>query len=334
MNLGPDRPYRLPEQLPPPTTGGHHDEHHHRARRHACHWRRPGGSITRLPPAQTRPRCLIVDGNRRVGDNWRSHWDTAAAVHAGAVRRAPGHALPGRPAGRTRARTRWPSTWRHTRRSSTCRSGVSIRVEQLDATPVRLHRRPRRGTIEADNVVVATGTFGRTPMVPDFAPNSTRRICSCTRATYRRPGAAQRRPGAGRRRVALGQRTSPTRWRRPGRRHCAAGTLRIHPGPAGWKPARSVLPADRVRVGHVLTRRTPMGRKLMPKIRFHGAPMLRVKRSDLARRGVQRVAQRVDRRARRQAWARRRDDGWTRASIVWCTGFRQAFDWIRLPIVR
>ena len=32
---------------------------------------------------------------------------------------------------------------------------------------------------------------------------------------------------------------------------------------------------------HVLSRRTPMGRKAMEEFRFHGGPALRVKRSDL-----------------------------------------------------
>ena len=44
---------------------------------------------------------------------------------------------------------------------------------------------------------------------------------------------------------------------------------------------------------HVVTRRTPIGRKEMEEIRHHGGPMLRVKRDDLQRRGVERVTNRV-----------------------------------------
>ena len=44
---------------------------------------------------------------------------------------------------------------------------------------------------------------------------------------------------------------------------------------------------------HVLTRRTPMGRREMAAIRFHGGPRLRVKRADLAERGVVRNEARV-----------------------------------------
>ena len=38
---------------------------------------------------------------------------------------------------------------------------------------------------------------------------------------------------------------------------------------------------------HVLTRRTPMGRKEMEHVRHHGGPMLRVKRRDLLERAGQ-----------------------------------------------
>jgi putative flavoprotein involved in K+ transport len=61
--------------------------------------------------------------------------------------------------------------------------------------------------------------------------------------------------------------------------------------------------------------------------------MLRVKRSDLASRGVRRVEQRVvGARDGRPEFA----DGTTAdvRNVIWCTGFRQAFDWIHLPVVR
>jgi putative flavoprotein involved in K+ transport len=83
---------------------------------------------------------------------------------------------------------------------------------------------------------------------------------------------------------------------------------------------------------HVLTRRTPMGRKAMPEVRFHGGPHLRVKAADLERRGVIRTTARVTGVADGQPVL---DDGTVLSvrNVVWCTGFRQVFDWIRLPIL-
>jgi len=71
----------------------------------------------------------------------------------------------------------------------------------------------------------------------------------------------------------------------------------------------------------------------MPHVRSHGAPMLRVKRADLDRRGVRRVEHRVVAvRGGRPELA----DGTVPdvRNVIWCTGFRQAFEWIHLPILR
>jgi putative flavoprotein involved in K+ transport len=82
---------------------------------------------------------------------------------------------------------------------------------------------------------------------------------------------------------------------------------------------------------HVMTRRTPVGRGMMEEIRHHGGPMLRVKRDDLQRRGVERVLSRVVGVSEGRPLL---DDGRVvdATTVVWCTGFRQVFDWIDLPI--
>jgi len=98
------------------------------------------------------------------------------------------------------------------------------------------------------------------------------------------------------------------------------------------RQARVFFPVAVFMFRHVLTRRTPMGRKEMHEVRFHGGPALRVKQSDLNRRGVIRNEGRM---AGVDGGRPRLDDGTVVdvASVVWCTGFRQVFDWIRLPIL-
>jgi putative flavoprotein involved in K+ transport len=83
---------------------------------------------------------------------------------------------------------------------------------------------------------------------------------------------------------------------------------------------------------HVITRRTPIGRREMNEIRFHGGPMLRVKREDLEQRGVERLLPRVTGALGGQpvlADGRLMDV----SNVIWCTGFRQVFDWIDVPII-
>ena len=64
-----------------------------------------------------------------------------------------------------------------------------------------------------------------------------------------------------------------------------------------------------------------MGRKEMQQVRFHGGPMIRVKRDDLADRGVERLTDRVTgvRDGRPVVGDRPLDV----ATVVWATGFRQ-----------
>lgn len=81
----------------------------------------------------------------------------------------------------------------------------------------------------------------------------------------------------------------------------------------------------------VLTIRTPIGRTMRPKIRAHGAPLLRVKRKQLAGAGVERVESRV---VGTHAGRPALEDGRVLdvANVIWATGFRQDFSWIRWPI--
>ena len=95
--------------------------------------------------------------------------------------------------------------------------------------------------------------------------------------------------------------------------------------------ARVVLPVVLFLFRHVLTRRTPIGRKEMPEVRLHGGPSLRVKREDLEARGVERVTSRVVgvKDGKPLLDGGRVVDAET---VVWGTGFQQRFDWIDLPV--
>ena len=112
---------------------------------------------------------LVVDGNERVGDNWRQQWDSLRLFSSAKYDSLPGMRFPAPP---------------HTF------PGKDQVADFLEAyardfrIPVRLRTRvlsvePRTGGYEArltdgsritcDNVVVATGSFGRKPYVPDLA---------------------------------------------------------------------------------------------------------------------------------------------------------------------
>ena len=84
-------------------------------------------------------------------------------------------------------------------------------------------------------------------------------------------------------------------------------------------------------IGHrVLTVRTPIGRKMRPKLLSHGAPLVRVKPKDLAAAGIERVPRVVGVRDGLPLL----EDGCVleAANVIWCTGFRPDFSWIDLPV--
>ena len=84
--------------------------------------------------------------------------------------------------------------------------------------------------------------------------------------------------------------------------------------------------------GHVLTMRTPMGRRMRPEIRKGGGPLLRVRLGDLDRAGVERHdAKTVGVRDGRPMLA----DGTVLdvANVIWATGYRPDYSFVAAPIV-
>jgi putative flavoprotein involved in K+ transport len=209
---------------------------------------------------------------------------------------------------------------------------TSTRVESLDQLPDgRFRLRLTAGELTCDNVVVATGTFGQTPRIPDIAANLDPSIHQLHSSAYQRPG--QIPPG---RVLVVGASHSGT--------DIAYELAESHPvtlcghehGQLPLKPeqrrARLMFPVIVFVWRHVLTRRTPVGRKVMNEVRFHGAPMIRVHREDLAEREVER---RLGRLTGTQDGLPMLEDGTVvdASTVLWATGFRQVFDWILIPII-
>jgi putative flavoprotein involved in K+ transport len=273
--------------------------------------------------------CVILDGNRRVGDNWRAQWDSLRLYSPAGYDGLPGLPFPA-------------PKWSYPTKDQVAdylaayakRFALPVRmstyVNRLEAINGNYVLHLADDKIIAENVVVATGTFGRTPSIPDFALDLDPAIRQLHSSEYRRP--AQLKPGSV---LVVGGSHSGT--------DIAFEVAATHPTIlAGRDPgqmpvridhwsARLLLPAFLFLGRHVITRRTPIGRKAMAEIRFHGAPMLRVKRSDLDARGVERILEPV---TGVQEGRPLLDGGRVIdvANLVWCTGFRQVFDWIELPI--
>ena len=188
-------------------------------------------------------------------------------------------------------------------------------------------------SIECDDVVVCTGTFGRTPRVPSFADQLDPSIRQLHSSEYRRP--SQLADGTV---LVVGASHSGCDIAY----EVAADHSTILCGPdAGEIPvpfsspmAKVVFTGMLLSWTHVLTRSNPLGRRAMSDFRHHGTlPRLRVRAADLAERGVEWVPGRVTgvRDGRPVIDEQRVLDV---STVVWSTGFRQDFQWMDLPAGR
>jgi putative flavoprotein involved in K+ transport len=182
-----------------------------------------------------------------------------------------------------------------------------------------------------DNVVVASGTFGRTPYVPDFAGELDPGIMQLHSSAYKNPGQLQ--PG-GLLVVGASHSGGDIAFEAGTAGHPVVLSGRIHgevPFHLDRRPARVIFPVLFFLAKHLLTLRTPLGRKLRPEIRAHGGPLIRVKRADLTRAGVELAAERTVG-VRDGLPVLEGGRALEVANVVWCTGFRQDFSWIDLPV--
>ena len=276
--------------------------------------------------------CVVLERNHAVGDGWRQQYDSLRLYTPAAHDGLPGLRFPGDPRafpGKDDVAAYLGTYADHFQLP--VRLGVTVEkvtaAVDFDGFVVTTDQ----GAIECRNVVVATGTFGRAPHVPSFAAELDPAILQLHSSEYRRPTQLRQGPvlvvGASHSGCDIAYELGQDRATTLAGRDCGQLGVRWD-SPA----AHALFPVLLFAWRHVLTRRTPMGRRAMAGIRHHGGPMLRVKREDLAARGVDRRLERVTGvTGGRPTLA----DGTVLdvANVIWATGFEQRFGWLDLPVV-
>lgn len=271
---------------------------------------------------------VILDANDRIGDAWRKRWDSLRVFTPARFDGLPGMPFPG-------PRHSFPGKDEVAAYLEAYATRFELPV--ITATRVtRLSRNSDRFEIEAgdrrwvaDNVVVAMATE-QVPHIPPFAEELDPNILQLNTGNYRNPSQLKPGPalvvGAGNSGAEIALDVAPVHQTWLSGRHPGHIPFRIE-----RRAGRVLVPLVIGFAFHrLVTVRTPIGRRVRPKLLSHGKSLIRTKPKDLAAAGIERVPRVVG----TQDGLPLLEDGRVLqvSNVVWCTGFRPDFSWIDLGI--
>jgi putative flavoprotein involved in K+ transport len=276
-------------------------------------------------------RFIILDAAARIGDAWRHRWDSLRLFTPAKLDGLDGLRFPAAPnhfptkdemADYLQA---YASRFRLPVRNGVC-------VDSLQRRGLRYVVGAGALRLEADQVVVAMANYQR-PSSPDFATQLSHDIVQLHSLDYRALDQLRSGPvlvaGAGNSGAEIAMEAV-----RGGHLTWVAGS---DTGEVPFRPesflGRHVFAPLILRIvfHRLLTVETPLGRKARPKFLGRGTPLIRIKMRDMAAAGIRRVPRVV---GVREGWPMLEDGRVLDvANVIWCSGFRPGFEWIRLPVL-
>jgi putative flavoprotein involved in K+ transport len=271
---------------------------------------------------------VIVDANERIGGSWRRRYDSLNLFTPSWAVKLPGWRFP-------KGSARYPSKDQMAdyleayaaRFDLPVRTGVQVRrvAREGDLYALTLDD----GRIETDHMIVASGA-DRDPRIPAFSRELDPAIVQMHSSAYRNPSQLREGGvlvvGAGNSGADISLDvidTHPTWLSGPDRGHVPVSI-------DTWVAQNVAFRIIRFVGVHVLTLRTPFGRKARAKYASQGDMLVRVKPKQLVAAGIERVPKTVGVSAGMPVL----EDGRVldAANVIWCTGYRHDLSWIDLPI--
>jgi putative flavoprotein involved in K+ transport len=271
---------------------------------------------------------VIVDGNDRIGDSWRQRWESLKLYSPASRDGLPGMPFPA-PGNSYPTRAEMADYLEAYAAHFDLPVRSSTRIELLSRDGDRYVAQAGGLRVEADNVVIASGVFQK-PHLPAFAAELDPGITQLHSNDYLNPSQLQPGPVLV---VCASHSGSDIAFEAAAEHEVILSGRHTGQFPAQIETRRGrMLFRGLFFVGtHVLTVNTPMGRKMRTDIRHGGAPLLRYRLPELRAAGVERVLART---AGVQNGRPVLDDGRVLdvRNVVWCTGFRPDYSWVRFPI--
>ena len=280
--------------------------------------------------ARAGARFVILEAQEGVGQAWRKRWDSLRLFTPAKYDGLDGMPFPA-PRNYFPTKDEMASYLETYARHFRLPVRTGVRVERLFERGGRYVAQAGNREFEAAQVVVAMAKYQR-PQLPRFASSLSADITQLHSTDYRNLGQLQ--PGAV---LLVGAGNSGAdialEIARGGHKTWIAGRDN---GELPFRPERFLgrnvfMPLLLGLVfRHVLTIKTPLGRKVRTALLTKGGPRIRVKTRDLSAAGVERAPRVVGVRDGKPLL----EDGRTLTvgNLIWCTGFHPGFDWIELPI--
>lgn len=270
---------------------------------------------------------VILEAHPRVGDSWRKRWDSLRLFTPARFSSLPGMPFP---------MDSWafPTGYEMADYLDTYADRFNLEVRTGERVRSVSRRDPgfevdtESNSYQASNVVIAAGPH-EDPRTPAFAADLDPSINQLHSFAYRNPSQIQPGPvlivGAGNSGTDLALELS--------RDHDVWLSGR-HPGqlpfPIDSRRSRVTLPIIFFAFRHVLTVRTPPGRRARTQVLTHSPPLIRNRLADLDAVGVKRVPRTMSARDGRPML----EDGRVLdvTNVVWCTGFHSRPGWVDIPV--
>lgn len=272
---------------------------------------------------------VVVDGAARIGDVWRNRWDSLRLFTPAKFGSLDGYRFP-LPGDTYPTKDEMADYLEAYAAKFALPVRLDSRVTRLGKADGRFRVETTGGVYQAGNVIVAAASYQK-PCLPAFAGDLGPHVFQIHAQEYRNPAQLPDGPV-----LLVGASNSGA--------EIAMDIAQAH---EVWLAGRDVgyIPFDihgllgrkllvrlvvRGMFHHLLTMRTPLGRKFRDRMHGHGMPLIRTRPWQLDRAGVRRIGRITGFRHDRALTEDGREIAF--ASVIWCTGYHPGFDWIDLPI--